>query len=412
MAGATLASADALFKRNYNSGNDVLIRQQNLSAPQWGKWKVSPLKPSPQGIYNPITMAGNENGGAINSEEVFQQPQSIVPLQPAIPQKLETWPFLISGSVIRLSESNTVAFIKGLDAQMQDNYARMFSDLNRQSWGTGTGQMTLTAAAGVATLSVVVDNPYLFRQGMLIDIWDTLGGTKQVNGAYVQSVDITTATVTVKTAGQPGTTPGPFTFSDNAIVCKHGKCDGVTSQQNAKEITGWQGICDVSTFGTIFEGVDTTQYPQFTGNVISAAGAPVSQDLLQRTKNRNYIVGGENPDKLVSNLGQARQFLNQELNKTRYEGGTVEAGNIKLMWGPLEWMTDWTYPLSEIGMMVENKIEKFQVADIKLNDLSGMTLTQVPNQDSVSGYYVWQGNIGVWKRNCFSRLTDLLEPTF
>lgn len=408
----TLGAVDAIFKRNYNEGSDVLIKQQNLNAPQWAKWPKSPLKPSPQGIYNPVTMQGNENGGAINENEGFQQPGSLQPVQPSITAKLVVWPFQVSGSVIRQSETDSTAFIKGLDAQQQDNLGRMYSDLNRQSWGTGTGQMTLANGAGVTTTSLIVDNPFLFRQGMLIDLYATIGGAREVNGALITGINYTTATLTLATSGYPGTGSAPFSWSDNAIICKHDVMEGVTSQANAKELMGWQGICDTTTFSTTFEGVSVATYSQWQGNVVSASVAPVSQDLLQRTFNRGAIIGGQKPTKLVSNYGQARTFLNQELQKTRYEGGEVDAGNVVLKWGTMEWMIDWTYPLNELAMMVEDQIEKFQTKDVGLADLSGMSLYQIVGKDAVGGYYVYQGNIGTWKRNNQNRLIDLTEPTF
>lgn len=405
----TLSSVDAIFKRNYNEGSDVLIKQQNLKAPQWGKWKKSSLKPSPQGIFNPVTMQGNENGGAINENEGFQNPASLVPVQPSITAKLVVWPFQVSGSVIRQSETDATAFIKGLDAQQQDNLGRMYSDLNRQSWGTGTGQITLANGAGVASVTLIVDNVLPFRQGMLIDLYDVLGGVRQVNGALITGINLNTNTLTIAFGGFD---PAPFTWSNNALICKHDVCNGVTSSANAKELMGWQGICDTTTFSTVFEGVAVATFSQWQGNVVSAALAPVSQDLLQRTFNRGGIVGGETPTKLVSNYGQARTFLNQELQKTRYEGGEVDAGNIVLKWGTMEWMIDWTYPITELAMMVEAGIEKFQTNDVKLSDLPGMSLYQVVGKDAVGGYYVYQGNLGTWKRNNQNRLIDLLEPTF
>lgn len=398
----SLSTVDAIFKRNYNEGSDVLIKQQNLQAPQWGKWKKSPLKPSPQGIYNPVTMQGNENGSAINENQAFQNPSSLVPVQPSIVAKLVVWPFQVTGSVIRQSETDKVAFAKGLDAQQQDNLGRMYSDLNRQSWGTGTGQITL--ANGAATsVSLVVDNPYPFRIGMIIDAFASLGGAKEINGITITNINIGTSTLTLASSQ---------TWSDNAIICKTTVCDGVTSQTNAKELTGWQGLCDTTTYSSTFEGVAVASYPQWQGNIVSASNAPVSQDLLLRTYNRSVIVGGTKPTKLVSNMGQARTFLNQELQKTRYEGGDVEAGNIVLRWGTLEWLTDWTYPIGEVGFMNSEGIEKFQTKDVSLADLSGMSLYQVAGMDAVAGYYVYQGNLGTWKRNDQSRLIDLPEPTF
>lgn len=406
MAIANLTQLDGIFKRNYNEGSDVLIKQQNLNAPFWGKIKKSPLKPSAQGIYNPVTMQGNESGGAINEEESFQEPTSILPVQPTISSKTVVWPFQITGKVIRLSETDKTAFAKGLDAQQQDNLGRMYSDLNRQSWGTGTGQITLANGAGSAATALIVDDPFSFRIGMILDSYASLGGAKEIGAttsATITAINYSTSTLTI--------TPSQ-TWSDNSIICKKNVLNGVTSLANAKELTGWRAICDTTTFSTTFQSVSTTTYGQWMGNVVSAGTAPVSQDLLQRTFNQGAIIGGEKPDTLVSNYGQARTFLNTELQKTRYDGGEVEAGNVTLKWGTMEWMVDHTYPINELAMMVKSGIEKFQTNDVKLSDLPGQGLYQIVGRDAVGGYYVYEGNLGTWKRNNQNRLTALTEPTF
>lgn len=401
--GTNLANLDGAFKRNYNEGSDVMKEQQNLKAPMWSKWKVSDLKPSAQGIYSPVTMEGNEAGGAINEEEGFQNPDSVKPVQPTIASKTVVWPFQVTGKVIRLSETDKVAFAKGLDAQQKDNLGRMYSDLNRQSWGTGTGQITLANGAGVGATALIVDDIFPFRVGMRIDAFATLGGAKEISGIKITSINYTTSTLTLESAQ---------TWSDNAIICKKNVCDGVTSLANAKELTGWRAICDTTTYSTTFEGQSVTTYPQWMGNVIPGGTAPISQDLLQKTHNRGAIIGGQVPDTLVSNYGQARTFLNTELQKTRYEAGEVKAGSVVLKWGTMEWVVDHTYPINEIGMMVKDGIEKFQTRDVHLSELPGMGLYQITGRDAVGGYYVFEGNLGTWKRNEQNRLVDLTEPSF
>lgn len=399
-----LANLSGAFKRNYNDGSDILIKQQNLNAPFWNKIGVSDLKPSAQGIYNPIIPEGNERGGAIFEKEAFKQPDSVKPIQPFITSKTVEWNFEITGKSIRLSETDKVAFSKAVDIQQQDNMSRMLMDLNRQANGTGTGQITLTNGAGVNTNLIVVDDIFSFRKGMHLDVWDAIGGVKQVDNATVESIDYDTFTLTVS--------PGNQNFSDNAIVVKEGILDGTPVNGPFRELMGTQGICDTNVFSTLFQGVDTTQFPIWTGNVISAGLAPVSQDLLLRTKNRISVIGGDSPDLLKSNYGQARNYQNTELPKTRYEPGDINGGVIVLKWQNLEWIVDWTYPIAEVAMLSKKNMEKFQTRDMHLSDLSGQTLYQVVGYDAVGGYYIYEGNIGTWKRNSHGRLTELLEPTF
>lgn len=392
---------DGIFKRNYDEGSEVLIAQQNLAAPSWKRFSVSPIKPTPQGIFMPVTMSGNENGGAINEDEAFQNPGSLNPIQPQITAKRTVWNFEITGTAIELSETNKQAFVQAMDAQQKDNMRRMLSDLNRQCLGTGIGQMalvTVAALAGATTLTV--SNTLLFRRGMQIDAWTAVGGTKEATFT-VTAVNYGAGTISV--------TALPANVSINDILVKKGILDGAPA--DGKELSGVQKIVDTTTFGTSFENVAVATNPEWQGNVIDGLTSPVSQDLLQKTWNRNFLVGNSEANFLISNKGQQRTFLNTELQKTRYEPGEVKGGATVLKWQDMEWVADKDYPLNELAMLDTKHIEKFQTKDVHLAQHTGSTLYQKTGFDAVAGYYIYYGNMGSWKRNAHARLINLTEPT-
>lgn len=398
---------DGIYKRNYDEGSEVLVTQQNLNTYSWGKIPVSPIKPTPQGIFMPVSMSGNENGGAINEDEGFQEPGSLNPIQPQILSKRVVWPFELTGTAIELSETNKQAFVTSMDAQQKDNAGRMYSDLNRQTCGTGTGQMALTTAlvaAGPGSITIPVDNPFPFRRGMKLDAWTAVAGTKEMTAGLVTAVNYNASTLTVTVNVAVNITSGD-------ILVKTRILDGVPVG-GGKEISGFRRICDTTAFGTVFENVSVTANPEWQGNVVDGLGAPVSQDLLQRIWNRNSIVGGSKADFLISNFGQARTFLNTELTKTRYAPEEVLAGHTVLKWNDMEWLIDKDYPLKEVGMYNMKYVEKFQTKDVHLAKHTGMTFFQKTGFDAVGGYYVWYGDMGSWKRNAHARLINLAEPTF
>lgn len=403
MASTNTTQFDGAFKRVYGEGSDVLIEQQNLNAPFFSTIKVAAEKPSAQGVWNPVVMQGNENGGAINELEAFQEPASVLPVQPTIYSKTVVWPFQLSGKVMELSKTDKQAFATALDSQQQDNMKRMTSDLNRQSQGVGTGQITLANGSGSAVTALIVDDPFPFRIGMFIDSYASLGGAKEITGAQITAINLSTSTLTISPAQ---------TWSDNSIIGKKNVLDGVTSAANAKEMMGVRGIIDTTTYSTTFEGVSVSTYPQWQGNVISASTSPVSQDLLQRTYNRISIVCGEKPDILQSNYGQARTFINTEIQKTRYEPGTIKGGNVVLKWGSMTWIVDHTSPIQEVDFINSAHVKRFQTRDMHLADYDGKVLSKVYGRDAVGGYYRYEGNIGTWARFKHGRLTDLTEPTF
>lgn len=403
MSQSTSSTLDAIFKRQYNEGSEVLVTQQNLSAKFFSKIKKSSIKPSAQGIFMPVLMSGNESGGAQNESQAFNSVQSANPQSPQILSKLTVWPFRLTGKSILESESNKQAFMSSVDAQMKDNMLRINSDINRQSLGTGTGQLTLANGAGAPATALVVDNALPFRRGQKIDAYASLGGAKEIDGIEVTAVAYGTNTVTLGTSS---------TWSDNAIIVKQGVADGVTSATNGKELSGLQAIADTTSFGTSFEGLPVSTNPEWQAQVIAAGANPISQDLLQRLRNQVALVGGVNPNKLASNYGQARTFINSELNKVRYEPGKVEGGAIVLKWMDMEWIVEKDCPTETVFMYDDNYLELFSVKGVHLADDDGKVLYKVDGYDMIGGYYRFVGNTGTWKRNAFGKMTGLTEPNF
>lgn len=400
---STSTSLDGIFKRNYDTGSQVFEEQQNLKTYFWNKIKVSPMKPSAQNIWSPVTMSGNEAGSAINESQGFQNPDSMNPVQPQIAAKLVIWPFVITGTAIELSESNKTAFATGLDAQQKDNMGRIMSDLNRQSLGKGTGQLDLVAANASASTTIQVTNILRFRRGMYLDCYVSVGGAQQFTNVQVTAVNYNAVPLTI-------TVNQAVTCNAGDILVKYTVLNG--APVGGKELSGLQAICDTTTYSTTFEGVAVATNPEWQGNVISGNTSLVSQDLLQQTTNRGMAIGGNEPDTLLSNYGQARVFLNTELQKTRYEPTKVEGGHTVLKWNDMEWLIDKDYDFNEVGMYDTEFVEKFQTRDVHLGQLAGSTLYQIVGFDMVGGYYRYQGNTGTWKRNAHSRLTNLIEPTF
>lgn len=394
-------SLEGLFKSNYDSSSKIFAEQQNLAAPSWKKPSVSPQKPSAIGFVTVVTMSGNELGGAMNETESFQTPESLNPVQATITIREINWPFTVTGRAIALSQNDQQAFASSLDAQMKDNMNRMMSDINRQFLGKGTGQMSLANGAGVATTTLVVDNALPFRRGMRIDSYLILAGAKEINGAYITAVNYATNTLTLN-ANQ--------TWSDNSIIVKYNINSG--APVGGKEITGLQAMCDTTAFSSTYEGISVAANPEWVGNVVDAGVAPVSQDLLQQTWNRTYTIGGGRPNYMISNVGQARTFLNTELQKTRYAPEEVKAGHTVLKWNELEWLIDKDYDIKEVGMYDMNYIQKFQAAEPAISRISGNDVYQITGSNQIGGYYTYYGNVGTHKRNAHARLTNLTEPTF
>lgn len=391
------------FKRIYEN-KDALKNEQNLYSPFWAMFDQSSDKLSPAGTYTAQIFAGDETGGAMYATGTFDQ--SIYPdiQNPTIKPRYMNYPFQVFKNTLELSENDDAAFGNAMDTAIRDRRARALADMDRQAMGIGTGQITL-ANGGATSVSLVVDDAKPFRRWMYIDAWTALSGTKQVDGIQITNVNLSTRTLTLASSQ---------TWSDNAIICKQGKLDGVTGIDNAKEMVGWMGIADTTAYSSTFEGIPVSTVPEWQAQVYDAGGATISQDTLQRIVDRVSILSGESPNKLVSTRGQARNFKNTELNKTRYEGGEVKAGAVKMYWDKYEWMTIDRFPEGEIGLVSTKFIEKYQTQDLHLTKTPGTgSFFQVQGQDAFGSYFTFIGNLGIKrKRNAQGRVTNLAEPSF
>lgn len=400
----TTTTFQSAFKESYGEASEAMKEQQNLTAPFWESIKVSSLKPSARGIYTPMVMTGNESGGAINENEAFSDPDSVTPVPSVIYTKTLAYPFTLTGKLLELAkQGQKVAFTEGQETVMMDTLHRAVSDQERQANGTGTGQITLANGAGVASASLTVDDPFRFREGMKIDAWTALGGTKEINNISITAVNYTTKVLTLASVQ---------TWTDNDLIVKAGKADGVTALSDAKELAGVDAVVDATTYSTTFESVSVSTYPQFKANVVDANSNPISQDYLLQAYNQAAFRGNKKPTKLLSNYGQARNFIASELQKVRYEPGAVESGATVIKWGTMTWVVSPFAPIGSTYFLNDN-FEKFQTRDLHIADYDGKQVRAIYGRDGLGGYYRYEGNLGLIQgRNSLAKIINGTEPTF
>lgn len=392
------------FKRIYED-DEAFKNEQNLKTPFLSIFSESSDKLSEQGTFTAQIVAGDESGGASFSNGTFDESGAPTIINPKIMPRYLRYPLTVNKATMELSQNNKAAFGQAMDVGVRDRKLRALADEDRQAMGIGTGQITLVNGSISGSTSLVVDDAINFRRGMKIDVITALGGsgTKEINSVAITAVNLSTKTLTLASAQ---------TCTDNSIVCKAGKCDGVSSIDTAKEIVGFRGICDTTTYSTTFENVSVSANPEWVGNVVSAGG-PISQDYLQQIANRIAIYSGDMPDYLCSGLGQTRNFLNTEYQKTRYADANIKSGNVELKWGKFSWKEIWNFPTGEVALINTKNIQKYQTGEMTLTKIPGSgSWYQVQQQDVIGSYFKHIMNLGIRRaRNSQGRITDLTEPT-
>lgn len=401
MSGSTSQSLIGNLKQVYGGGSDLY--QQNLKHFMLSEIETAPDKPGGQGFYHMTMIRGNESGGAINEDEKTADPQSPQPIQPIITAKTQHWPFSFTGKAEALANTDKFAFATTIDMNMNDAMARSLADQNRQFFGTGQGNLAQVNGAIVASATIVVDNVQYLRPNMVIDIFDTLGGTKQAGPRTIQSVTISTNTIVLDAV---------VTVSDLGILVKTGVQDN--APVDGKEYTGLARIIDTTINGATLQNINRSTYPEYQSNIIDAGGAPTSQDQLQRLMNRIMILGGENPNKIVSRHGVYRSFVGTSIVQTRYQDDKLKTGHVSLTWNGLEWVLDKDCQIKTVYMLNTDPkyLAKYAIKELDLADADGKEINKLPGFDKYYGYYIAYMNIGSRKPNNHGKLYNLLEPAF
>lgn len=394
-----------VLKRYYGKGS--LLYQQNLTAYLLNNIPVSDEPIGGEGRFKATYFSGNEAGGAINPGEALATADDDTALQPYIVPKLNHWPIEFTGREFRQSKGNEAAFARLSTSRVQSALKRINSDRNRQYWGDATGTLTQVNGAVVASATVVVDDVQYLRVGQHLDIFATLGGAKEASNVKIATITVSTNTITLGTV---------VTLSDNAILVKTAVQDNIPSGSDGKEITGLSRIVDTTTSGVNFQGLDRSVYTDYQSNVISAAGAPPSQALLERLLRRIEIVGGSTPTKIMSRHGVYSSFVNTVLPQSRFTDDKIKAGHVAFTWNGIEWMLDKDCPKSTIFMldMKPEFIARYVLQETDLADLDtmGQKFGHKQGFDKNYAYYISDENLGSDKPNSHGKLTLLAEPLF
>ncbi len=404
MSGSNTASLSGALKRDYG-GNSKLF-QQNLKAVSYGDCEKAPDKPAGEGFFHMTMIRGNESGGSINEDEALKDPQSPQPIQPTIIAKTHSWQFQVTGKAMAVMESDKYAFATATEINMNDAQQRCLSDKNRQYFGNGIGTLCQVNGAVVASNTVIVTNVQYLRNGMIVDFYDTVGGTKQAASRTISAINLATNTFTI--SGPPAT------ISDLAIVVKEGVQDNAPA--DGKELGGLDRMIDTTTNGNTYQAIDRSAYPEYQSNVIAAGGVltPLTQNLLQRLMNRIMIVGGSTPTRILSRHGVYGAWIGSSIVQSRYQDDKLKTGSVSVTWNGLEWKLDKDCQTNTLYMLNTDPqyLARYVVRDIELAEEDGKVLNKVPGFDKYYGYYVSYENLGTRKPNNHGKLTYLQELAF
>lgn len=395
-----LSSISGALKRVYGEYNT----QQNLTHRAIDEIAKSLTKYSPggEGYFGGINDYGNESGGAITETETFRTIDNEHYDQWKVVPKIIVWPIEFSGLSAAAADQDSEAFVSVVVDALDRAKERMLSDENRQFFGLGNGLLAVPAGNVASTaLSFSVDSAQYLRANMVVDIFN--GATKTVDSKRISDVDKVANVVYFATS------IGAELITTDALV-KENIRDSAPS--DGKEMMGLRGICDNATDITTFQNLNSLTNRIWRSTRIDAASVNLSSDLLQRLVDDVDLLGGEQPDLLITHAKQRRKYLDIVVPQKRYQDQKMDSGFAKLLFNGMEMVLDKDCQNNAVYALNKKHLQKYELEAIGMGKHDGSdTFLRKINADGFQAYWRHYCNFGTGKRNAHGKIVSLATPS-
>ena len=236
----------------------------------------------------------------------------------------------ITHATILQSQDDEGAFVRALESEMAGAMSDLRKDVSRMVYGTGDGVLAnwVSGAGTGASVTITVDNIQYIAVG------DTVDALTKSNGTVKQTAAQVTAVATSGTANSATQAQGTVTLSNVTTAMAAGDALYVSGDRN-NETDGLRNICNT---GRTFEQVNSSTFPIWDSNVISAGQANPSEDLFMqlaqkirlRSGGKGGVAqtqgangGGTQVDCFLSSLGVQRRLANTYQSQKRWNDAHV-----------------------------------------------------------------------------------------
>jgi hypothetical protein len=347
----------------------------------------------------PVHTRRNSGLGSRNESEALPLPGQQGTAAARIGLKYAYGGLTLTGQAIELSDSDSKAFAKALDQEVEGLKEDALKDMNRQVYGDGNGGIAVAATAVAGTNNVVVTDARLAQMGELVDLI-TLPSTVVASARTITAINLTTNTITLSGA--------TFTTVIGQLIVRNGSL--------GREITGFAAI--VAASGILYN-IDPAAEPEWTATVDSNGGTPRALSEARMIQMADNIrVRGGSTSVIFQSLGVRRAYFallsqqRQVVNDQKFTGGftglafTTDKGEIPVV-------ADVDAPLGTQWFINEDAITFYRNEEWHWLDRDGSMWKQ--QRDAAGDYDVWYARLveyhelGTDRRNTHGVIKDLTE---
>lgn len=297
----------------------------------------------------------------------------------------------LTGKSIQASRDDKGAFVRLLRAQMDDLLNDANNDLRRQSFGDGTGLLSLVAAAGcTADVVIPVDDIRFFKEGKVIDV---LNGTTKADIAAdreILVVDRVNSTITVSGAN--------LTCADNDWI--------VIADNYNMELTGVQAVM---TPDTTLYGIDRSTNKWMNPNV-TAVGGEITEIVMQQAIDEAMENLGSDINFIMCNNAVARGYqLDQLSYKKNIKIMEIKGGYKVMSYNDIPIAKDMYMPSGTMDFLHKEDWKMYRMGPWNWMQRDGSIFSRLADTDGYEATLYQYCDIGCRKVGGQSRLTGITE---
>lgn len=347
----------------------------------------------------PVHTKRNSGIGSRNENEALPVPGQQGHAAARVALKYGYGGLQLTGQAIALSDTDSKAFAKALDNEIDGLKNDIQKDMNRQVYADGSGVIATAATVVAGTNNVVVTDARLAQIGALVDLV-TLPSTIVAAARTITAINLATNTITLSGA--------TFTTAVGQIIVRNGSL--------GREITGFASI--VASSGILYN-IDPAVEPEWTAEVDTNGGTPraLSEARMIQMADRIRTRGGKT-SVIFQSLGVRRAYFallsqqRQVVNEQKFTGGftglafTTDDGEIPVV-------SDVDAPLGTQYFINEDALTFYRDEEWHWLDRDGSMWKQV--RDAAGDYDAYYARLveyhelGTDRRNTHGKIGDLIE---
>jgi hypothetical protein len=312
VATQNLASADSILKNVYRGTIVELLNQETYIIDQLEKTNANNM-----GSFNgrqlvfAVHSGRNRGRGAHGDGGTLATAGSQAALDGIVTMKSFDQAIELSDQLIRQTKANEGAFVNALTWEMDGAATDLRKDISRQAYGTGDGLLATvnTTTSGAAT--VTVDTGQYIGVGDTVDVLVKSSGATITNGTAVQ----VTAVSYTGAANSVTQTQAQLTLSGGNVSVTNGTHGVYLSGDRNLET---DGLGNIIATGRTLHQINSSTYPIWDSNVLSAGQANPSEDLFMQLAQKMRKRSGKGPDLFLTSLGVQRRLANTYTSQKRY----------------------------------------------------------------------------------------------